>query len=253
MPLDPWIQIPKPQPQAQVRLFCFSYAGGSATVFRPWAAQLPAAIELCAIQLPGRDNRLREEPLAQFAPLLPLLVTALGPYLDRPFAFYGHSLGALLSYEVTRHLRRQQAPLPRQLFVAAHRAPHLPSAESPLHTLPPASFLAGVRQRYNGFASAIWENAELLELVLPQLRADFTLAETYRYQPEAPLACPIVAIGGQDDQSVPREELAQWRTHTQTNFKLYLLPGDHFFLKQASAELLTLLRTELLQLLHSRQ
>lgn len=247
MQLDLWIQIPKPQPQAQVRLFCFPYAGGSATLFRPWAAQLPASIELCAMQLPGRDNRLREEPIAQLAPLLTLLTAALGPYLDRPFAFYGHSLGALLSYELTRHLRRQQAPLPRQLFVAAHRAPHLPSAEPPLHTLPSEHFLAGVRQHYNGFASAIWENTELLELVLPQLRADFTLAETYRYCPEAPLACPIVAIGGQDDQSVTQQELAQWRAHTQTDFKLHLLPGDHFFLKQASAELLALLRAELLQ------
>ncbi|MCX6047109.1 MAG: alpha/beta fold hydrolase [Chloroflexi bacterium] len=245
MRANAWVTIPKPQPQAQVRLFCFPYAGGGATVFRTWPALLPPTIELCAIQLPGRETRLRETPFDQLEPLVQALAVALYPYLDRPFAFYGHSLGALISYEVARHLQRVRAPLPQQLFVAARQAPHLPWAESPLHQLPTADFLSAVQQRYGGIPAAVWEDAELMALVQPQLRADFTLLETYLYRADQALACPITVFGGHNDQTVTQPALAAWSEHTSALCKIHLLPGDHFFLNQATPALLQLIQAAL--------
>jgi medium-chain acyl-[acyl-carrier-protein] hydrolase len=245
MKSNAWIQIYKPQPQASIRLFCFPYAGGGASLFRTWPLLLPASIELCAIQLPGRENRLREAPFDQLEPLIQVLAAVLSPYLDRPFAFYGHSMGALISYELTRYLSRRGALLPQQILVAAHQAPHLPAHEPPLHHLPTEHFLAAVRQRYDSIPTAVWENAELMELVLPQLRADFTLVETYSYRSAEPLTCPITAIGGSEDQTVPQPALAAWCQHTQASCQIHLLPGDHFFLKQATAALVQLIQAAL--------
>lgn len=240
-----WVHIPKPQPQASVRLFCFPYAGGGTAVFRTWPALLPPSIELCAIQLPGRETRLRETPFDQLDQLVQVLAVALYPYLDRTFAFYGHSMGALISYEVARHLQRTQAPLPQHLFVGARQAPHLPWAEPPLHQLPTVDFLRAVRQRYGGIPAEVWEDAELMALVHPQLRADFTLLETYLHHADEALACPITVIGGSKDQTVAQPALAAWCEHTQASCQIYQLPGDHFFLNQATPALLQLIQAAL--------
>lgn len=235
--MSSWIFRANPRPDAELRLICFPYAGGSAHIFKGWDAFLPTEIEVCAVQLPGRGQRITEPPIDTLSRLTPQLADALLPYMDRPFAFFGHSMGALISFELVRTLRRQGAPLPRHLFVSARHAPHLPSARTPIHHLPDARFMAEL-EHYKGTPSAVLQNRELMELFLPALRADFTISERYAYVTEQPLAVPISALGGVQDELVTRASLAAWCEHTAGSFSSRLFPGDHFYLHSAQPLLL---------------
>jgi len=226
---DVWIKRTGQDPQTCFRLFCFPYAGGGASIFRTWPQRLPPDIEVCAIQLPGRENRLKETPFAKLSPLIDALADVLYPYMDFPFAFFGHSLGSLISFELTRRLRRQKAPCPLQLFVSGCRAPQIPDPDPPIHQLPDAEFTEEMR-RFKGTPKAVLDNPELMEVFLPLLRSDVGLYETYIYDHEAPLDCPISAFGGLEDEEVSREELAAWYAQTRSRFNIQMFPGDHFFL-----------------------
>lgn len=232
--VDRWVLRFHPNPHARRRLFCLPFAGGSASTFRTWSTLLPADVEVCAIQPPGRESRIAEAPFTQLATLVQTLAYIIQPYLALPFALFGHSLGALVAFELTRQLRREQLPEPRQLFVSARRAPQLAETDAPIHQLPDAEFVQELR-RYNGTPEAVLRHAELLALLLPVLRADFALHETYVYLPEPPLDCPIVAFGGLEDPLVQRDDLTAWRTQTRQRFDAHLLPGDHFFINNPRA------------------
>jgi medium-chain acyl-[acyl-carrier-protein] hydrolase len=233
-----WVRCLQPNPRAQRRLFCFPYAGGGASLFRTWHHVLPPAVEVCAIQLPGRETRLREAPFDYLPLLIDVLVPVLRPYLDKPFALFGHSMGALICFELARRLRTQYQLTPVQLFVSGRGAPQLPQADAPLHGLPAPAFLAGVRQRYQNLPDAVLQEAEMVELILPLLRADFTLLETYTYSAGMPLACPIAAFGGRQDERVPLETLAAWREQSSHAFILRQFAGNHFYLTQQLGPLL---------------
>jgi medium-chain acyl-[acyl-carrier-protein] hydrolase len=172
-----------------------------------------------------------ERPFAQLSPLVEALAQALAPLLDKPFAFFGHSLGALISFELARQFRRQYGVHPVRLFVSAGRAPHIPHRGPPIHTLAEKEFLAELR-RLNGTPSEILDHEELMEIMLPLLRADFALYENYVYSTEPPLNCPISAFGGIQDHRVNESDLEAWRAQTTASFSLRMFPGDHFFLKQ---------------------
>jgi len=244
---DNWIVYRRLNPQACLRLFCFSYAGGGASVYRTWANNLPLAVELCPVQLPGRENRLKEPAYTQLEPLVESLLQALQPYLDMPFAFFGHSMGGLISFELARRLRRSETR-PAQLFISGRRAPQVPDREPPIHHLPKAEFIKELR-RLQGTPEAVLQNAELMELVLPCLRADFSVCETYIHSASAPLECPISVFGGVDDSKITLEDLAAWREHTQGALVLRTFPGDHFFLHTARASLLQALHSDLVDVL----
>jgi medium-chain acyl-[acyl-carrier-protein] hydrolase len=241
---DSWIACRKPRPQARLRLFCFPYAGGGALIFRTWADGLPADVEVCPIQLPGRGTRLMEPLFTQLSPLIQALAQALLPLLDKPFAFFGHSLGALVSFELARQLRRQYGVQPVRLFVSAGRAPQLPHRGLPVHTLPEGDFLAELR-RLNGTPRAVLEHEELMQIALPVLRADFAVYETYVYSTELPLNCPISTFGGLRDRTVSQSDLEAWREQTRSSFSLQMFPGDHFFLNTTQPLLLRVLSQEL--------
>lgn len=226
-----WLPAWQPKPTAQLRLFCFPYAGGGAMFYRTWPHELPPAIDVCAVQLPGRETRLREPPSTQLEPLVHALADGLRPYLDAPFAFFGHSLGAQVSFELAQTLRRQGLPLPGHLFVSACRAPQVPRREPEVHDLPDAEFIAHL-VRYGGMPEEVVAHAELMALFLPILRADFTAHETYAYKPGPVLPCGISAFGGLQDHEVWRSDLVAWRVHTAGEFRLRLLPGNHFYLAQ---------------------
>jgi medium-chain acyl-[acyl-carrier-protein] hydrolase len=215
--------------QTAYRLFCFPYAGGGASSFRSWQPLLPEQIELCAMRLPGRDGRVAVPAFQRMAPLVAHLVNALRSRLDLPFALFGHSMGALVAFEVARQLRRERLPAPCHLFVSGFRAPQLPDDGQSIHELPDGPFRDELR-RLGGTPPAILDDAELMELVLPNLRADFAVCETYAYTPEAPLDCPVTAFGGRDDVEVSRADLAAWRAQTRGAFKIRQFAGDHFFL-----------------------
>jgi medium-chain acyl-[acyl-carrier-protein] hydrolase len=165
------------------------------------------------------------------------LATAIKPYLDVPTAFFGHSMGALVSFELARYLFSQGHSVPRRLFVSACRAPQLPDLEPPICTLPTGAFIAEL-QRLHGTPTELLQNRECMELLLPALRADFAVCETYTYLSQPPLPIPINAYGGLEDKVIGLEQLEAWRAQTSAYFRLRLLHGDHFFLDSRRAELL---------------
>jgi len=244
-----WITCPKPNPGAILRLFCFPYAGGSASIFREWSTLFLQKIEICSIQLPGRENRLAEPPFTQFEPLVQNLAQAITPYLDKPYAFFGHSLGALVSFELTRYLLQKEGFCPVRLLVSAHRAPQFPDTHTAMYDLPQPEFVQKLRS-LQGTPEGILQHEELMQLLLPTLRADFTLAETYVYLPGEPLPCPISAFGGLRDTNVSRTELAAWRQQTRGTFIVRMFPGDHFFLNGDRMLLLRAIVDELRGVLH---
>lgn len=241
---DPWIVRPRPNARAALRLFCFPYAGGGAAVYAPWAGALPETIEVIAVQPPGRAERLAEPAHAELGSLVEALFAPIGPLLDRPFAFFGHSMGALVSFELARALRRARCPQPQILIASGHGAPHLPARRPPAHHLPTPEFLGELR-RLGGTPPEVLAHNELLELLLPTLRADFALCETYSYGYGAPLACPIVALGGLEDPDVSRADLEAWGDHTLAGAYVRMVPGGHFFLHSARQLVLTVVAREL--------
>jgi medium-chain acyl-[acyl-carrier-protein] hydrolase len=213
------------------RLFCFPYGGGGASVYQPWARKFVSTIQLCPIQLPGRENRHTESPITQFHLLISTLVEVLKPLLDVPFAFYGHSLGALSAFETTRELTRRGMPNPTQLFISGCRAPQLTQAP-PMRSTSDDDFLTAVEQLYGELPSAIRSDPEMLPFFLRVLRADFDLLESYRYVPEEPLAIPMHVFGGMDDTHVQESQLEAWRIHAADQFSLRMYAGDHFFIRR---------------------
>ena len=241
-----WIRCLSPRPEARLRLFCFSHAGGGAASFRTWGQALPAEIEVCAVQLPGRENRIREPAFDNLGALLPPLLKSLHPYLDKPFAFLGHSMGTILCYEVALHLQRTAQPAPFHVFVSGRQAPHIQSQRTSISLLSDVLFLDELQRRYKGIPAVVLEDAELRSLMLPFLRADFTLVEKYQPVDVVPLHCPLSAFGGSEDDSVRREDLEAWRMYTLRDFTLQMFPGDHFYLHQNPAPLLQLIGPSLL-------
>jgi acyl transferase domain-containing protein/surfactin synthase thioesterase subunit len=232
-----WITRPHPRSQARLRLFCFAYAGAGASMFRAWSEDLPAEIEVCPIQLPGREDRFGEPPLTRLSTLIQRLVPLLDQELQIPFALFGHSLGGLICFELARELRKQNLPCPVHLLVSGCRAPQIPDLDLPIHRLDDPQFLEALR-RLNGTPEEVLKNPELMRLFLPALRADFALLETYFYATQAPLACPISVFGGAQDSKVSQAQLAAWRDQTLADFTLTMFPGDHFFLHTAQPLLL---------------
>lgn len=224
---NPWLVQPRPNPQAALRLFCFPHAGSGSSVYRTWPEGLPPSVELVAVELPGRDTRFKERPAHRLAELVPAIADGLAGELSRPFAFYGHSMGALISYELTRELRRRGAPLPRHLFVSGRRAPQLPEP-APMFDRSEEAFVAGLRQ-LGGVPEAVLAEAELMAIFLPILRADFSIGDTAVIAPEPPLPVPITALGGLADQRASLEELHAWRAQTSAAFDVETFPGGHFF------------------------
>lgn len=232
MNAERWTVVPRPNPDPRLRLFCFPYAGGSSATYRTWSDVLPPDIEVQAIQLPGREWRLKEEPFRNVFPLVQELADVLKERFDAPFAFFGHSLGALISFELTRELRRRGNALPEWLFLSAHRAPHLPKELPDIHDGPDEEFYEGLR-RLEGTPDELLENNELMELLLPALRADFAIAETYECPTEEPLDRPMSVFGGLGDEVTGRDKLQPWAEHTTGDFKLRMVPGGHFFVEES--------------------
>jgi medium-chain acyl-[acyl-carrier-protein] hydrolase len=224
-----WLGCYRPNPSASIRLFCFSYAGSGAAVFRSWAENLPAGIEVCPIQYSGRNHRLREPLYTNISSLISVLGEELLPMMEKPFAFFGHSMGGKICFELARYLRRNRRRAPIHLIVSGCRAPQLPNEEPNTYDLPHPQFIEELKQ-LNGTPPEFFEHPELLEMMIPVLRADFELVQTYAYQAEAPLNIPITAFGGAEDVDVTRDHLDKWAEQTDSAFSLEIFPGDHFFI-----------------------
>ncbi len=221
----------------RLRLICFPYAGGAAAAFNGWARNLPAGVQICAIQMPGRAERWKEPVYTDVSEAVNKLAEILLDRLDGPFAMFGYSMGAQMAFELARVFRREGVQ-PACLFVAAHRAPQLSRVLSPLHSLPDSEFIEEIARRYEAIPPAVLEDAEIRRLFLNALRADVTMGERYTFTAAEPFSFPISVFGGTSDRSVTESELEAWRVHTSSSFKLRLLPGGHFFLRTSQSQLL---------------
>lgn len=243
-----WIVCPKPNPQACFRLFCFPCAGGGVSAYSTWSDNLPSNVEVCSIQLPGRGGKITEPPFTRLAPLVQHLIPILQPHLNIKFAFLGHSVGALIGFEVARQLYLQGFPSPVHLFICSCPAPQIPALKPHIHALPEAAFVAELCHRYNAIPQKVLESHELMQLLLSSLRADFAIFETYVYETKKQLNCPISVFGGLQDNVVKYEDLAAWCRQTSNVFKLQLFAGDHFFLHSHRSPFLQVLSQQLIQL-----
>lgn len=195
-----------PNTSARLRLFCFPFAGGGASAYRGWARELPAAVKVCPVQYPGRETRITEPLQTALAVLMRMAAGALEPLLDEPYALFGHSMGALAAFELTREIARRGLRPPEQLVVSAYRAPTLPHWSALLYDLPHDEFVERLR-KLEGTPQAALESPELMQMMLPVLRAECQVCDQYRLRDETPLAVPLAAFGGRND---PRG----WRSGT---------------------------------------
>jgi medium-chain acyl-[acyl-carrier-protein] hydrolase len=208
-------------------------------MFRAWTSLLSPMVDVWPVQLPGRGPRIAEPPYTRLRPLIRTIAEVLRPQLRRPYSIFGHSMGALLGYELAVQLRRDGLPPPAHLIVSGHRAPHVRPRLAPIHHLDTPAFLDEVR-RLDGLPAEVFADAELTRLVTPSLRADFEVCETYQHEPTEPLDCDVLALGGIDDPLVGTDDLAAWRSHTRRTLTVRLVPGNHFFLESARDEVIHL-------------
>ncbi|GGP78200.1 thioesterase [Saccharothrix coeruleofusca] len=235
-----WLRIFEPRPRAGSRLFCFPHAGGGAASYRPWTAMLRPDVELVAVQYPGRQDRFGEPCAESLEELVAGATAEIAGLLDRPYAFFGHSMGATVAFEAVRALTARGLPEPRRLFVSARSAP---SESEPVRvdTADDADLLAHVRGLGSAGGAHLDAEPRLRPLVLPSLRADLAVVNSYRYRGGEPVRCPVTAIAGSTDHSVGRREIAAWQRHTTLPVELLELPGGHFYLEESAQRLLSVL------------
>lgn len=239
-----WIATQPARSTPRRRLFCLPFAGGGASAYRGWGRGLPSDLELCALQLPGREARFGEPLLSDMEAMVEGTLRAVAPLRDLPFAFFGHSMGAVIAYETARRLAALGGPQPGLLAVSGRSAPFLAAKVPPMHTLSDAEFVEGLR-RLEGTPAEVLENAELMELVLPVLRADFHAIETYRWREGPPLQARLLVLGGETDPDTDPASLQAWAEVTRGGCRCELFPGGHFFLNEQRDGLLALLGGEL--------
>ncbi|MQY09515.1 thioesterase II family protein [Actinomadura macrotermitis] len=230
-----WFRCPDPRPWASMRLFCLPHAGGSAVFYRTWAKEISPAVEVHAVQYPGRADRMTEPLIGDGHQLARLIAGAMAPLLDRPAALFGHSMGAVLGYEVARLLQERGHP-PVHLFASGTRAPHDRGDERVSDR--DDDGLVEAMAKLGGTDAEVLQDAELRELVLPYVRNDFKLVEDYAHRAAPRLTVPVTAVIGDADAHVSREQAARWAEVTDGRFALKVLPGDHFYLVPQQSEVI---------------
>ena len=235
-PSSPWFVCPRPRASAKLRLVCFPYAGVGASIYARWQEHLPQDVEVWAVQLPGRESRLREAPIYSLHALARTIAAESAALLTEPFALFGHSMGAVLAYETACHLNATGKSA-AHLFVSARRPPHVPDPDSPLRQLGDAAFIDAIGARYEPIPKPILEDAEILALVLPALRSDIAALETHEASGVV-LPCPVTAYGGTGDARTPAAHLDAWREMTTGAFRVRTFAGGHFYLAQQRTALL---------------
>jgi medium-chain acyl-[acyl-carrier-protein] hydrolase len=234
---------------AQARLFCFPFAGGSATAFAGWGEKLKPGIEVWAAHPRGRGIRYTEPPHRSVAEMVQDYLPVLRAHLDLPFAFYGHSLGGLLALELAQQLRAEGLALPGHLFIGATVPPVAGLTHPGISHLSDEGFVTAVRDRYSGIPKSIFQERELMEIFLPALKADFSAFETFDRNSVTQVSCPITAFAGSEDAVIAPDMMQGWCRHTEVSFDLRIIPGDHFFLSTSGQLVLSTIRQKMLSTL----
>ena len=240
---NPWILTHPGNSQARLNLVCLPYAGGGPQLFNTWQQSLPD-LQVCMVQYPGRGSRIAEPAFTNCTELVDAFIPHLLPFVNKPFAFFGHSMGAIIAFEVARRLQ-QRGLKPARLFFSGRRAPQIPAREPPTYDLPDAEFTAELR-RLNGTPTEVLEHPELMQLMLQIIRADFTVTQTYTYQPGPRLNCPFSVFGGLQDVDVTSHDLEAWCELTTCGCSLRMFDGDHFFIQTAPAAVLKTISQQLI-------
>lgn len=226
-----WLPYRKTKREPAKRLFLFPYVGGGASVFRKWDSAFPKDWDLCPIQLPGRESRINEPLYTRLDALAETLAEDLQPWTDIPYMVFGHSMGTLIAFEFMRALRRKGCREPEHLFVSGFAAPHVRRSGDRVRNRTDEE-VCELLQDYAGTPPAVLQDEELLPWILPKVRADFELIETYVYRDEAPFHCPITGFCGRQDPVVSTADIEAWKKQTVHHFHCYRFPGDHFFLHE---------------------
>ncbi len=232
------VLVSHPRSEARLRLICFPSAGSGASMFRQWGARLPNDVEVVGIHLPGREALIAEPLLDSIAELALAVRPAVEPYLNRPYAFFGHSMGAWIAFELARAFAFEGRALPVHFFASARRAPQIRDPRTAIHQLDDNDLVRTVVKLFGGIPAAVLAEPELMQLLLPILRADLTAVETYSYDPGPPLHAAISAFGGQSDEQISLSDLQGWGEQTREPFDVRLFPGGHFYLNEMSGEAL---------------
>lgn len=241
-----WFEPVSQTDRPALRLFCVPYAGGSADLYRTWQRWFPPQIEICLVHLPGRGKRLRERAFTSAIPLVNAIADRMLWEANVPYALYGHSMGALLSFELARELFRRRGPGPEHLFVSGRNAPQRPRSESATFALPHDQFISELRT-LDGTPREVLDNPELMELFIPLLRADFEIVETYEYQPGEQLSCPITVYGGFQDKHVPIAGCQAWQQETSAACTVRMVNGDHFFIRNPGRDFMAAFPSDVLR------
>ncbi len=220
-----------------LRVYCVPHAIGSASLYGEWSDRLPSWVRVVPLEYPGHGRRFGQPPLTAIGEIACVFARELAADLDGPYALFGHSMGALVTFELARELRQQRAPLPVKLYAAASRPPVVfwpPNRGQYLSALSDSALLSRLNS-FGGTPSELLHNAELMDLMLPIARADLTACEEYLYRPAPPLSCPITALGGVGDVTFDQSELTRWDEMTSATFEVVAMPGGHFFVRTAAA------------------
>jgi medium-chain acyl-[acyl-carrier-protein] hydrolase len=240
-----WFEYLSREKSPDLRLFCFPYAGGSAEIYRHWQKWFPPNISICLVYLPGRGKRMRESAFTRVSALVGAIADRMGSEIRAPYALYGHSMGALVSFELSWELIRRYGIGPQHLFVSGHNAPKWPRTRPITFNLPDDDFLLRLKQ-LNGTPRDVLENPDLMELFSGILRADFEMVETYEYQHRGRLNCPITVYSGLEDQDVSLEACHGWSDQTTSRCRIRMLNGDHFFIRDPKSEFASVFRNDVL-------
>jgi medium-chain acyl-[acyl-carrier-protein] hydrolase len=231
---------PQPNASASMQLFCFPFAGGNASTYRPWIKYLHRDIELITVQLPGRGSLLAQKPFDNMSDLVAELAVHIKNIIEKPYVFFGHSLGSKIAFELACALQRQHCPLPVHFFASGAGAPFKPRMASAIHQLPDAEFIRRIGALC-GTPEKILQNDELMRFMLPALRADFKLIETYIGDGAHELPIPLTILGGEFDEAIARDDLLAWQKVFGCVKDIKIFPGGHFFINQHAADIVALI------------
>lgn len=234
--MNSWLVPLTPGTPQGVNVVCFPYAGGGASIYRSWANLLPVNIQAYAVQPPGRESRFSEPLIPSLSHYVESVTEAILALSDRqPTILFGHSLGSLVAYETAVSLTNHAYPL-RALVVSGRQSPMAASKRKPISHLPDAEFIEQMAT-FNGTPSEVLANSELVQLLTPMIKKDFSLSEQYTFPQYPPLTCPVYALGARNDVWLDEASLDKWQEVTSAAFQTHWFEGDHFYLNKQAPEL----------------